>query len=134
MPMSEIKLSKEELIKIKDVYKGIMSYASIGLFFRSGEIIGEIIARDIPRENYFEEVAKRLKDKGWVSEIEFSEDSVKVNGSAEVHDSNAPTCHMLRGILRKIYEKYYETIVNVEEVKCESMGDPYCLFQVKKVG
>ncbi len=132
--MSEIKLSKEELIKIKDVYKSIMSYASIGLFFRSGEIIGEIISKDIPRDNYFEEIAKRLVEKGWVVEIEFSEDSVKTKGSAEVHESNAPTCHMLRGIIRKVYENYYDTIINVEETKCESLGDPYCLFTIKKVG
>ncbi len=132
--MSEIKLSKEELIRIKDVYRSIMSYASIGLFFRSGEIIGEIISKDISRDKYFEEVAKKLVEKGWVKEIEFSDESVKTKGSAEVHESSAPTCHMLRGIIRKIYEKYYETIVNVEEVKCESLGDPYCLFKIKKVG
>ena len=132
--MSDIKLSKEELIRIKEVYKSIMSYAAIGLFFRSGEIIGDIMSKDVPREHYFEELAKKLVEKGWVGEIEFSEDSVKVKDSAEVYESTAPTCHMLRGIIRKIYERYYETIVNVDEVKCESMGDPYCLFTVKKVG
>ena len=132
--MSEIKLSKEELIRIKEVYKSIMSYASIGLFFRSGEIIGDLLSKDVPREHYFEEIAKKLVEKGWVSEVEFSEDSVKVRGSAEVYESNTPTCHMLRGIIRKIYEHYYETIVNVEETKCESLGDPYCLFNIKRVG
>ncbi len=132
--MTEIKLTKEELIKIKEVYQGIMSYASIGLFFRSGEIIGEIIARDVPRENYFEKISEILKEKGWVEEVEMSEDSVKTRGSAEVHESNAPTCNMLRGIIRKIYEKYYGTIVNVEETKCESRGDPYCLFEIKRMG
>ncbi len=132
--MAEIKFTKEELIKIKEVYKGIMSYASVGLFFRSGEIIGEILVRDLPRENYFEEVAKALKEKGWIEEIEFAEDHVKTKGSAEVHDSTAPTCNMLRGIIRKVYEKYNGTIVNVDEEKCESKGDPYCLFVINKMG
>ncbi len=132
--MTEIKFSKEELIKIKEVYQGIMSYASIGLFFRSGEIIGDIIAQNADRENYFENVSEILKEKGWVENIEFGENEVKVKGSAEVHDSTAPTCHMLRGIIRKIYEKYYGTIVNVEEEKCESKGDPYCLFVISRMG
>jgi len=132
--MTEIKFTKEELIKIKEVYKGIMSYASIGLFFRSGEIIGDIIVRDLPRDNYFEKVGEILKEKGWVEDIEFTEDHVKTRGSAEVHESNAPTCNMLRGIIRKVYEKYYGTIVNVEEEKCESKGDPYCLFVVNTMG
>ena len=132
--MSEIKLTKEELIKIKEVYKSIMSYAAVGLFFRSGEIIGELISKDVPREKYFEEISNKLVEKGWVSEVEFSEDTVKVKGSAEIHESTTPTCHMLRGIIRKVYEQYYETIVNVEEVKCESVGDPYCQFNIKRVG
>ncbi|NPA74828.1 MAG: hypothetical protein GXO25_01950 [Euryarchaeota archaeon] len=132
--MTEIKMTKEELIKIKEVYQGIMSYASVGLFFRSGEIIGEEIAKDIPRENYFEKVAEILKERGWVEDVEFSENQVKATGSAEVHDSTMPTCNMLRGIIRKIYEKYYGTIVNVEEEKCESKGDPYCMFVISKMG
>ncbi len=132
--MTEIKLTKEELVKIKEVYKGIMSYASIGLFFRSGEIIGEIMARDVPREDFFNKMGEILKEKGWVEDVEFTEEYVKTKGSAEVHESNAPTCNMLRGIIRKIYEKYYGTIVNVEEEKCESKGDPYCLFVIKKMG
>ena len=132
--MTDIKLSKEELIKIKEVYKGIMSYASVGLFFRSGEIIGEEISKDVPRDSYFEKIAEVLKEKGWVVDIEFAEDHVKTKGSAEVHDANAPTCNMFRGIIRKIYEKYYGTIVNVEEDKCESKGDPYCMFVINKMG
>ena len=132
--MKEVKLSKEELIKIKEVYRSIMSYASVGLFFRSGEIIGEIISRDAPRENYFDEIGKILKEKGWADEIEFNKEYVKVHGSPEVHESTTPTCNMLRGIIRKVYEKYYETIINVEEDKCESKGDPYCLFKISMVG
>ncbi len=132
--MTEIKFSKEELIKIKEVYQGIMSYASIGLFFRSGEIIGDIISRDVPRDTYFEKIGEILKEKGWVESIEFGENEVKVKGSAEVHESTGPTCHMLRGIIRKVYERYYGTIVNVDEEKCESKGDPYCLFVISKMG
>ncbi len=132
--MNEVKLTKEELVKMKEVYQGIMSYASVGLFFRSGEIIGEIISSNVPRDNYFEKIAEILKEKGWVEDIEFAKEYVKTKGSIEAHESRTPTCHMLRGIIRKVYEKYYETIVNVEEEKCESKGDPHCLFKINMVG
>ena len=133
--MDAVKLTKEELKELKDVYKEIMSYASIGLFVKNGEVIGESIVKGLPKdENYFKEVAKRLKDRGWVKEIVFSEREVRTKGSIEVHQSNAPTCHFLRGILRKVYAHYYETIVTVEEVACESKGDEYCIFKINKVG
>ncbi len=131
--MDEVKLSKEELIKIKGVYRSIMAYASIGLFLKNGEIIAQVLSKDVRRGNYFEDFANILKERGWVKEIEFSDEEVKVRGSIETTDSKAPTCHILRGIIRKIYEMHYETLVSVEEVKCESMGDEYCLFKVNMV-
>ncbi len=131
--MDEVKLSKEELIKIKGVYRSIMAYASIGLFLKNGEIIAQVLSKDVRRESYFEDFANILKERGWVKEIEFSEEEVKVRGSIETTESKAPTCHILRGIIRKIYEMHYETLVSVEEVKCESMGDEYCLFKVDMV-
>ncbi len=133
--MDAVKITREELKDLKEVYKNIMSYASIGLFLKNGEAIGESIMKDVAKDkNYFQEAAKRLKDRGWVKEVVFSEKEVRTKGSIEVYQSNAPTCHLLRGIIRKIYEQYYETIVNVEEVACESKGDEYCVFKIKKVG
>ncbi len=131
--MDEVRLSKEELIKIKGVYRSIMAYAAIGLFLKNGEIIAEVLSKKVRKENYFEDFAEILKERGWVEEIEFKEDEVKVKGSIETTESKAPTCHILRGIIRKIYEMHYETLVSVEEVKCESMGDEYCLFKVSMV-
>ncbi len=133
--MDEVKLSKEELQKTKDVYREIMSYAAIGLFSKNGEAIGEFIVKDVPLDkDYFKTVGERLKERGWVKEVVFSEKEVRTKGSIEVHQSNAPTCHILRGIVRKIYEHYNKTIVTVEEVACESKGDEYCIFRIKKVG
>jgi predicted hydrocarbon binding protein len=135
IPMDEVKLTKEELLKIKEVYREIMSYASIGLFSKNGEAIGESIVKDIPLDkNYFKAVGEILKERGWVKEIVFSEKEVRTKGSIETHQSNAPTCHLLRGIVRKIYENYNKTLVTVEEVACESKGDEYCIFRINKVG
>jgi len=131
--MNEVKLTKEELIKMKEVYRSIMAYASIGLFLKNGEIIAEVLMKEVNRDKYFEDFGRVLKERGWVDDIEFSEEEVKVKGSIEVTESKAPTCHILRGIIRKIYEVYYETLVSVEEQKCESMGDEYCLFKISMV-
>ncbi|MCD6276018.1 MAG: hypothetical protein J7J42_04680 [Thermoplasmata archaeon] len=131
--MREIKLTKEELLQMKEVYTEIMSYASSGLFYRAGEKIGVILSKGVSKDNYFEEFAKILKDRGWVKEIEFTEEHVKVKGSVEVHPSKIATCDILRGIMRGIYENYYQTIVKVDEIKCESLGDDYCLFKIRRV-
>jgi len=132
--MDRIYVTKEEILKIEEMYREIMSYASIGLLLRTGEVIGEVITERLPREDYFDSLKDILKVRGWVDEIEFEKDKVIVKGSVEVHESKFPTCHILRGIIRKIYENYYKTIVNVEEEKCESIGDENCVFKITMVG
>ncbi len=132
--MERIYITKDEVLKIEDMLREIMSYASIGVLVRMGEIIGDIISERIPREEYFQTLRDVLKARGWVDEIEFSKNEVRVKGSIEVHNSKFPTCHILRGIIRKIYENYYKTIVNMDEEKCESKGDEYCLFKLHILG
>ncbi len=131
--MREVKLTKEEILGIKDVHRQIMSYASVGLFYKSGEAIGREMADKVRRENYFAELRDILKERGWVEEIEFGEELVKVKGSIEVEKSKVPTCDILRGIIRGIYETYYGIIVKVDEIKCESLGDEFCVFKVRRV-
>ncbi len=132
--MDEVHLSKEELIKIKDIYRTIMSYASIGLFAKSGEALGQSIGSQISRDNYFEEAKKVLIEKGWVKDIKFEKEKVITKGSIETHPSNKPTCDMLRGIIRKLYEIYYEELVKVTEDECESMGKENCVFKIHRLG
>ncbi len=132
--MDEVHLSKEEFVKIKNIYRSIMSYASIGLFAKSGEAIGEIIGSKISRDAYFEEAKKILIEKGWVKDITFEKDKVITRGSIEAHPSDKPTCDMLRGIIRKLYEIYYEELVKVTEEECESMGKENCVFKIHRLG
>ncbi len=131
--MPEVKLSKEELLDVKRAHQEIMSYASVGLFYKSGEFIGKSMAAKVKKEKYFEELSKILKEKGWVKEIEFGDELVKVKGSIEVHPSKVPTCDLLRGVIRGIYETRTQSIVKVEEIKCESVGDEYCVFKIRRV-
>jgi len=131
--MKELKLTKKEVLEIKRVLQEIMSYASTGIFYRSGEVLGKMMAENIKRENYFEELRKKLKEEGWVEEIEFKEEIVIAKGSIEVHPSKIASCDILRGIIRGIYENYYKTIIKVEETECESLGDEFCVFNIRRV-
>jgi len=138
--MRFVKLSQKEAKDIRTLYEGVMSQACYGLFYREGLIIGEEIARIASQEaeeEYFEACSKLLKAKGWVDEVKFEDSTVYVNGSfesLESHGSEKPTCHMLRGIINKIYEGYKHKRMHCEEVECESKGNPQCVFNIGEGG
>ena len=132
MPGRHVMISQEELKDIRELYEGVMSNASHGLFFKEGSIIGIGIAsianRD--RKSYFETCQRVLKDKNWVKGIEFGEDTVTVQGSIEASHGEQPTCHRLRGIVRKIYEVYLDKKIYCQETECESVGNGRCTFKI----
>lgn len=127
-----VMISQEELKDIRELYEGVMSNASHGLFFKEGSIIGIGIAsianRD--RKTYFETCQRVLRDKNWVKGIEFHDDTVTVEGSIEASRGDQPTCHRLRGIIRKIYEVYMDKKIYCQETECESMGSGHCTFKI----
>jgi predicted hydrocarbon binding protein len=128
----QVSISQEELRDIREFYEGVMSNASHGLFFKEGSIIGIGIAsianRD--RSTYFETCRRVLHDKNWVREVDFKEDTVTATGSIEASKGDQPTCHRLRGIIRKIYEVYRERKVFCQETECESLGNGHCTFRI----
>ena len=132
MPGRHVMISQEELKDIRELYEGVMSNASHGLFFKEGSIIGIGIAsianRD--RESYFETCQRVLKDKNWVKGIAFQEDTATVQGSIEALHGEQPTCHRLRGIIRKIYEVYLDKKIYCQETECESVGNDHCTFKI----
>jgi predicted hydrocarbon binding protein len=127
-----VMISQEELKDIRELYEGVMSNASHGLFFKEGSIIGIGIAsianRD--RKTYFDTCQRVLRDKNWVKEIEFHDDTVTVQGSIEASRGDQPTCHRLRGIIRKIYEVYMDKKIYCQETECESIGSGRCTFKI----
>jgi len=127
-----VMISQEELKDIRELYEGVMSNASHGLFFKEGSIIGIGIAsianRD--RKTYFDTCQRVLRDKNWVKEIEFHDDTVTVQGSIEASSGDQPTCHRLRGIIRKIYEVYMDKKIYCQETECESIGSGRCTFKI----
>lgn len=125
-PERAIKLRKDELVEIKKLYETVMTFASHGMFYRSGRIVGSRLVKatgtDLAR------VKDALVREGWVSDIAFEGDTINVAGSIEVSNSDSPTCHMLRGVLAKVFEERTGKDVYCHERKCVSKGDDRCVF------
>ncbi len=130
--MKFVKLSQEELQKIAEFYKEVMSTAYEGLFFREGKVIGEGIMQIIDEESDFRmKAAKLIEARGWADEIELGKSEAKSKGCIEVKENaNDTTCHRMRGMLAIIYEKGTGNIVDVTEKKCQSKGDEGCVFDI----
>jgi len=127
-PERAIKLRKEELVEIKRLYETVMTFASHGMFYRSGRIVGDRVTRtsgtDLAR------IREALVREGWATDISFEGDTIVVSGSIEAYSSDSPTCHMLRGILAKVFEERTGKDVYCHERKCVSKGDDKCVFVI----
>lgn len=133
--MRYVKLTPDELHKIKELYEGVMSHACHGLFFKEGSVVGSDMAADAlkDRPHFQERAAAILKERGWIEEITFKDGEVLVKGSIEVSPSDIPTCHRLRGILREFYERFKGSRVKCTEEACASVGEPACRFRIEEM-
>jgi len=127
-PERFIKLRREELVEIKRLYETVMTFASHGMFYRSGRIIGDRLIRTSGTELL--RLKESLIKEGWVTDINFEGDTITVLGSIEVSNSDSPTCHMLRGLLAKVFEERSGKDVYCHERKCASKGDDKCVFVI----
>lgn len=125
-PERAVKLRREELVEIKRLYETVMTFASHGMFYRSGRIIGDRIIRTSGTELL--RLKETLAREGWVGDISFEGDTITVVGSIEASNADSPTCHILRGILAKIFEERSGKDVYCHERKCVSKGDDKCVF------
>lgn len=132
--MKFVKISQSELEETRKLYESVMSYACHGLFFREGVVYGDKISEIAQRssDTYFSSIERILKGRGWVDEISFGEKEVVVKGSIEVSPgSEVETCHRMRGMLSKIYEKRLGKRMRCMEVSCESTGGNNCVFVIE---
>ncbi|MFY9606706.1 MAG: V4R domain-containing protein [Thermoplasmata archaeon] len=127
-PERAIRLRREELVEIKRLYETVMTFASHGMFYRSGRIVGDRIIRSSGTDLL--RVKESLIREGWVTNIDFEGDTITVVGSIEVTNSDSPTCHMLRGLLAKVFEERSGKDVYCHERKCVSKGDDRCVFVI----
>ena len=141
MTLRTVRISKDELLQIRKIYENVMSYACYGLFFKEGEVLGKNISEIAykssggDREKYFELAANLVAGRGWCEKIEFREEDVFVEGSIEVEEGAGHTsCHLMRGIIKKIYEGIDGERYACEEKECVSNGDEKCVFSLEKRG
>jgi predicted hydrocarbon binding protein len=127
-PERAVQVRKDELVEIKGLYETVMTFASHGMFYRSGRIMGDRIVKASGSD--FARVREVLIREGWVTDIDFDGDVVTVSGSIESSSSDAPNCHILRGILAKIFEERTGKDVYCHERKCLSKGDEKCVFVI----
>jgi predicted hydrocarbon binding protein len=127
-PERSIKLRREELVEIKRLYETVMTFASHGMFYRSGRIMGDRLIRSSGTELL--RLKESLIKEGWVTDITFEGDTITVVGSIEASSFDSPTCHMLRGILAKVFEERSGKDVYCHERKCVSKGDDKCVFVI----
>jgi len=134
--MKFVKFSQAEFEEIRKLYESVMSHACHGLFFREGMILGEEISKIAlqEQEKYFEICANLLRARGWIDNIVFEESTAVVEGSVESSQADIPTCHRLRGIVKKIYESKTHRRLHCEEIECVSKGDKHCVFRVEPIG
>ena len=130
--MRYVKLSEEEVLGIGKTYESILSTAAYGLLSKKGETIGKIIAESLESDDYFDEAAEEIKNRGWVEDIEIDDNTIRVKGSIEANNENSePSCHILKGILKNIYSQKYH-FVKIDEVECVSEGKEMCVFKVTR--
>jgi predicted hydrocarbon binding protein len=135
--MKFVKLSQSEYEEIRKLYEGVMSQACYGLFFREGMILGDEISKIALQEpeKYFEISANLLRARGWVDNIVFEEATAIAEGSVEASQQcEVPTCHRLRGIVKRIYEAKGHRRLHCDEIECVSKGDKHCVFRVEPLG
>lgn len=127
-PERAIKVRKDELIEIKGLYEAVMTFAAHGMFYRSGRIVGERIVKAAGPD--LERVRDALIREGWIADIDFDGDVASVSGSIETSNSDTPSCHIMRGILAKVFEERTGKDVYCHERKCRSKGDDKCVFVI----
>lgn len=131
--MRFVKISQPEIDAVRRFYESVMSYASHGLFFHEGQSVGDgIVGIASKAGDYMDTCRKVLIERGWVQDISLGGDEVRVTGSIEASPGGeAETCHRLRGIVSKIYEKERGIRLKFSEVKCVSKGAPECVFKLE---
>lgn len=127
-PERSIRMRKEELVEIKKLYETVMTFASHGMFYRSGRIMGNRLIRTAGTD--LNKVRDAILKEGWATDIAFEGDTISVMGSIEASNSDSPTCHMLRGILAKVFEERTGKDVYCHERRCASKGDDKCVFVI----
>ncbi len=128
-----VKYRRTDIVAVRRLEESFMHDAAYGLLFRAGQAVGSRIARTARpyKQQYFEAARRILVDEGWVKDIQFQNDTISATASIETEKASGKNnCHMLRGIIAKVYEGYFGKLMNCTEPECESAAKPKCVFKV----
>ncbi len=133
--MKFVKLSQEDIENISHFYQNMIGDAREILLYIWGKAGGDKMSELI--EEGEEDSLKRAKNlmegRGWGEEIELEEDLVTAKGSIEVDKTlEMPSCNLLRGMICGLYEGVRGGLIEVKEVKCQSLDHEHCEFEIKE--
>jgi predicted hydrocarbon binding protein len=131
-----VKYRRSDISAVRRLQESFMREAAHGLLFRTGQAVGSRIVRNARpyKQQYFEAARRILVDEGWVKDIQFQNDTITATGSIEIEKGTKNTCHMLRGLIAKLYEGYFGKLMMCTEAECEGTGKPHCVFKVSFTG
>ena len=104
-----------------------------------GNHLGEYIFREVCDENldtFMENIAEYWADNN-LGFLTFDvENKIEITcrdcfESRDTPKTGKPTCFLERGMFEKLFEKFFGFKVNVCEIRCYSMGDDECLFEIE---
>ncbi|MEM5861375.1 MAG: 4-vinyl reductase [Candidatus Aenigmatarchaeota archaeon] len=143
------------ILKLQEILKEVVGKETTKkIFFSLGEFQVEAAARRYMKMFHLEKLDKRkimdftikiIGSLGWgkflIKKLSFKEKTaiVILKGSAlamkykQIYQKNSdePIDYWLSGIIAKHFSVIFETEMEVKEVKCLAMGDPYCEFIAK---
>lgn len=132
--MRFVKLSEEDIKRIANSYQNLIAEAWELLFYLWGKEMGKEMWMHISdSDEPLKRAADLIEGRGWVEKIFLEEKMVIVKDCIETNKSyDSPSCHILRGIISAIHEESTRKLVEVEEVKCESLDDEHCEFKIEE--
>ncbi len=132
--MRFVKLTEEDIERIANSYQDLIADAWEFLFYLWGKEMGKEIWEHISgNDEPIKKAADLIEGRGWVEEIFLEKEMAIAKGCIETNKSyDSPSCHILRGIISAIHEESTRRLIDVEEVKCESLEDEHCEFKIKE--
>lgn len=132
----EVALSQAEVHQTRELLESVMTIAAHGILYRTGQMLGaRVVDEARARGGSLQEACLALLvERGWAQEVAFFAQKAQVGGSLEAKTSEAPTCHIMRGLLHAVAAAQGGALLSVKEEECASVGASKCTFAFARGG
>ncbi len=138
---SEMENQEQLYLELFRQYKSILLVHGLQLEpleVETGKNIGKSIYKSLKHNSYEEfidSISDKFKDLN-LGILKVSSEKPLILKNNNCHECrglqyNMPMCNITKGILKGIFEEYYEKTVSVEEVECISKYDDCCSFLIE---